>query len=85
MVQRSLQGLIEGHNRPEAKVSLGPLAAIVVVSASQRHPHGGEGGGDGENGAEQPAEELERHGQEVDQPIGEVATGCQVAQTGQHT
>ena len=84
MFQRSPEGLIKPHHGLEPKVSLGPLAAVVVVGARQGHPHGREGGADGDQGAQQRAEQLEENGQDVDQPVREGVGGSWIAQACHH-
>ena len=73
--------VIKGHHWPVAQVLLGPGTAVVVVSACQGHPHGGEGGVDGDQWTEQHAEELHHQGKQVHQPVGKVSSGGFVAQT----
>lgn len=85
VLQCSLQGLFKPYHRLETEVPLSPLAAVVVVSARQGHTHRREGGLDGEQGTQHPAEQLNHHSDEVHQPIGEVAAGCVVAKTSYHT
>ncbi len=62
MLQRSLEGLIKLHHRLVAEIPLGSPAAVVVMGAGQGHPHGGEGGVNGHQGAQQCAEELDDQG-----------------------
>ena len=46
-IKSSLHSLLIRHNRSIAKISLGILTAIVMVSASQSYSHGCEGGSEG--------------------------------------
>ena len=84
MLQCSLEGFIKWHDGFELEVLLGSLAAVVVVSAGQGHPHGREGGLDGGEGAQEPAQQLQHEGDEVDQPVGEVTARCLVTKARHH-
>ena len=83
--QCSCQSFIKLHHRLEPKVPLGPCTAVVVMSASQGHSHGREGGGEGQQGAEELAHQVHQQGDEVDEPVREVSSGGPVAQTHHHT
>lgn len=61
------QPFLQPNQRLVPKVSLCPTAAVVVVGAGQGHPHGREGGVDGDQGAEEGAEALEEDREVVDE------------------
>lgn len=84
MFQCSCDGFIEVHHRPEPKVPFCLLAAVVVMSASKGHSHGGKGGVDGHQGTQEKAEKLEYHGHKIHQPVREMAGRSSVAETHHH-
>ena len=70
VVHGSLHSFLKFNNRAIFKVTLRPLAAIVVVCPGKSYPHGREGGGDGDKGAQQHTDVVEDNGESVYQPIG---------------
>lgn len=56
-VREALESLchsfIQANQWLVAHVLFGPLTAVIVERSSKRHPHGGEGGMDGDKGAQQ--------------------------------
>lgn len=77
-------GVLQGDQRLITHVLLGPGAVVVVVGASQGHAHGGEGGLDADQGAQEEGEQAEQQGDAVHQQVGEVVARRGVAQTHQH-
>ena len=47
---------------PISQVLLGPATVVEVVSAGQSNLHGGQGGGEGHQGTDQPGDQLEEEG-----------------------
>lgn len=84
MFYSSPDSLIKLYHWLEPKVRLCPPAAVVMMCPSQCHPHGREGGADGDQGAQNGAEQLNDQCYEVDQPVRQVAARSRVAQSRHH-